>query len=139
MRDEAKGLNILQGGRPPRPAPGRESEEGGRKRDTVSPSAMDAGSAATPSAEAAAAPSPTDWRLDRYAAEVAKTCEDGDNRSRKRRAPGRNVASPFQRKTFPKTVVILVLCLLLLVDCLASSPNEYRNRRTRIHQRLRRR
>ena len=134
MRDEAKGLNILQGAA--RPAPGKESEEGGRKRDLVS-SAMDADSAATPSAEAAAAPSPTDWRLDRYAAEVAETCEDGDNCSRKRRAPGRNVAPPFQRKTFPKTVVILVLCLLLLVDCLASSPNEYRNRRTRIHQRLR--
>lgn len=86
---------------------------------------------------AAALPSPADWRSERDAGEGLETCEDGDNGSRNRRAPRRNGASPFHKKTFPKTVVILVLCLLLVVDCLASSPNEYRNRRTRRQRRLR--
>ena len=87
----------------------------------------------------AVSPESANWMSGRFLDQGLGTCQDGDSSSRNRRPLRRNGASPSHRKTFSKTVVIMVLCFLLLADCLASPPNDYRNRRTRLQQRLRRR
>lgn len=86
--------------------------------------------------EEAAAPSAADWRLERDPREGSAKCEDGKN-SDGRLVRRRGGASPFSIWTLPRTVVILVLCLLLLADSLATSRDEYGLRRLRRQRRLR--